>query len=81
MRWMHRDITPQNILLFEARPEQSQPIRAGLCDFGKLSNNSTGTDTVLATWNLLPPEITQGQSNKYSQSINLWMLALALTYM
>lgn len=76
--WIHRDVTPQNILLFKARPEQSQPARAALCDFGKLCLRKTNTNTALAAWDFLPPEIVQGQSNVYDQCIDIWMLALAL---
>lgn len=78
--WMHRDITRQNILFIEARPLQSQPERAALFDFGKLCQSSTDTYTALAAWPNLPPEIEQYRSNSYSQSIDVWMLALTLTH-
>lgn len=71
--WMHRDITQQNILYFEGDPP-----RATLCDFGKLHLEKTDTYTALAAWDYLPPEIVQGRSNWYNQSIDVWMLALAL---
>ncbi|KAL9062990.1 MAG: hypothetical protein Q9161_009673 [Pseudevernia consocians] len=76
--WMHRDITKQNILLFEARPERPQPPRAALCDFGKLCFHKTDTVTTLAAWEYLPPELVPDQFNEYNQSIDIWMLALAL---
>jgi len=71
--WMHRDISQQNILYFPGNPP-----RATLCDFGKLHLGKTDTYTVLAAWDYLPPEIVEGRSNCYSQSIDIWMLALAL---
>ena len=71
--WMHRDITRQNILYFKGDPPE-----AALCDFGKLCFSKTDTYTALAAWNSLPPEIVQGESNPYDQSIDIWMLALAL---
>ena len=71
--WMHRDITRQNILYFKGDPPE-----AALCDFGKLCLSKTDTYTALAAWNNLPPEIVQGESNPYDQSIDIWMLALAL---
>ena len=71
--WMHRDITTQNILYFKGDPAE-----AALCDFGKLHRGKTHTDTGIAAWNYLPPEIVQGASNTYNQSIDIWMLALAL---
>ena len=71
--WMHRDITRQNILYFKGDPPE-----AALCDFGKLCLNKTDTYTGLAAWSNLPPEIVVGESNVYDQSIDIWMLALAL---
>ena len=71
--WMHRDVTRQNILYF-----QGDPPEAALCDFGKLCLNKTDTYTSLAAWSNLPPEIVEGESNAYDQSIDIWMLALAL---
>ena len=71
--WMHRDITTQNILYFKGTPPE-----AALCDFGKLHLGRTDTDTMLAAWNFLPPEIVQGDSRTYYQSIDIWMLAYAL---
>lgn len=73
--WMHRDITQQNILYFKGDPPE-----AALCDFGKLCFSKTDTYTALAAWNYLPPEIVEGQSNPYDQSIDIWMLALALVH-
>ena len=76
---MHRDITPQNILLF---PSEEGP-RAVLCDFGKFCNKATDTNTALAAWQYLPPEIQRKQDgeelNTYGQAIDIWMLGLALT--
>lgn len=71
--WMHRDISRQNILYFKGEPP-----RAALCDFGKLYPGKTDTNTVLAAWVYLPPEIVEGGFYYYNQSIDVWMLALAL---
>nr|AUW31023.1 putative kinase [Cladonia uncialis subsp. uncialis] len=71
--WMHRDITRQNILYFNGNPPE-----AALCDFGKLCFRKIDTYTGLAAWSNLPPEIVEGESNPYNQSIDIWMLALAL---
>ena len=71
--WMHRDITRQNILYFKGDPPE-----AALCDFGKLCLKKIDTYTSLAAWSNLPPEIVQGESNPYDQSIDIWMLGLSL---
>ena len=71
--WMHRDITVTNMLYFKGPPTE-----AALCDFGKLYFGKTDTDTSLAAWAYLPPEIVQGESKTYNQSIDIWMLAYAL---
>lgn len=76
--YMHRDITRQNILFFEARPQRSQLERAALCDFGKVHFGKSDTNTRLAAWDFLPPEIVEGKSRPYDHSIDVWMLALAL---
>lgn len=71
--WIHRDINPRNILFIE-----SEPKHAGLCDFGKVCTTSTATETAIAAWMYLPPEIQQGRKEVYGQKIDIWMLALAL---
>lgn len=76
--YMHRDITRQNILFFEAKPQRSQPERAALCDFGKVYQGASSTYTRLAAWANLPPEIVPGKANPYGHKIDVWMLALAL---
>ncbi|KAL8712077.1 MAG: hypothetical protein Q9220_003510 [cf. Caloplaca sp. 1 TL-2023] len=73
---MHRDITPMNILVF---PHQEFP-QATLCDFGKFCEFPTDFDTKLAAWHFLPPELQKEQMNIYDQKLDIWMLALALTY-
>ena len=73
---MHRDITPMNLLIF---PYQDPP-QATLCDFGKFCQNSTDVDTKLAAWKFLPPELKEGHKNPYNQSLDVWMLGLALMY-
>lgn len=73
--WMHRDITPMNILYFSREPEH-----AALCDFGKLCKSRTHTFTALAAWKFLPPEIAPNRVKIYNQKIDIWMLGLALVY-
>ena len=73
--WMHRDVTVTNILYFKGPPAE-----AALCDFGKLHLGKTDSDTSLAAWKFLPPEIVQGESKTYNQSIDIWMLGYALVY-
>ncbi len=74
--WMHRDINPKNILYFP-----DKPAHAALCDFGKLFRRPTDTDTILAAWCWLPPEIVKGEKRTYNQKIDMWMLSHALLYM
>ena len=76
--WMHRDVTLQNILYFEARKDCEEREKAGLCDFGKICFIIEATETALAAWKFLPPEIVKGESRVYNLSIDMWMLALAL---
>lgn len=76
--YMHRDITRQNILFIEAQPQRSQLERAALCDFGKVYLGKSDTDTRLAAWASLPPEIVEGKHYGYNHKIDIWMLALAL---
>lgn len=78
--FMHRDITRQNILFFEAQPQRSQLERAALCDFGKVYFGNSNTDTRLAAWAFLPPEIVEGKHDAYNHRIDIWMLALALVH-
>lgn len=78
--WMHRDITPNNILLIEDNPNKSEPERAVLCDFGKVCLKGMDTNTAIAAWYYLPPEVVQFSSAAYNQSIDVWMLAHALVH-
>lgn len=71
--WMHRHITPMNILYFAEEPEH-----AGLCDFGKICRADTDTETALAAWKWLPPEIMKGRNGTYDQKIDICMLGYAL---
>lgn len=73
---MHRDITPMNILIF---PHEDPP-KAALCDFGKFCSAPTDVETRLAGWQFLPPELQKDQKNEYDQTLDIWMLGLALTY-
>lgn len=71
---MHRDITQMNILFF---PYQ-QPPQASLCDFGKFCDTSKATDTCLAAWQYLPPELEKAKQYQYGQALDIWMLGLAM---
>ncbi|KAL8956459.1 MAG: hypothetical protein Q9193_006030 [Seirophora villosa] len=73
---MHRDITPMNILVF---PYEDPP-QATLCDFGKFCDTPTHTDTRLAGWQFLPPELQKDRRQPYDQKLDIWMLGLALSY-
>ncbi len=57
---------------------KGDPPEAALCDFGKLYLKKIDTYTGLAAWSNLPPEIVEGNFNPYDQSIDIWMLDLAL---
>lgn len=71
--WMHRDITPMNVLYFPREPRH-----AGICDFGKLHQATTSTVEEIAAWKWLPPEIQKGKHQKYDQKIDIWLLAYTL---
>ena len=73
--WMHRDITPKNVLYFD-----QEPAHAGLCDFGKLCRSTADNVTTLAAWRWLPPEIVENQRRTYNQKIDVWMLGYTLLY-
>ena len=73
--WMHRDITPMNVLYFS-----TEPAHAALCDFGKLCRSKTDNVTTLAAWRWLPPEISENQRRTYDQKIDVWMLGYTLLY-
>ena len=71
--WIHRDINPANILYYPSEK------RAALCDFGKVSFQPTNTNTAIANWMYLPPEMKQdGKTRFYGQKIDVWMLGFAL---
>lgn len=70
--WMHRDITPNNVLVF------TKPVRAVLCDFGRLCKRKTSTNTAIAAWDWLPPEIQKSKNYVYNQSVDIWELGLTL---
>ena len=73
--WMHRDITPMNVLYFSI-----EPAHAAICDFGKLCRSKTDNVTTLAAWRWLPPEISENQRRTYDQKIDIWMLGYTLLY-
>ena len=78
--WIHGDITPMNILYWPPTP--SSPSCAKLCDFGKTMLTTTETETRLAAWDFLAPEILMPRlgSHRYNQKIDVWGLGLALVY-
>ena len=71
--WIHRDITPMNMLFFDVESKH-----AAIFDFGKISFTKTARETNLAAWQYLPPEIEKDKSQVYGQKIDIWMLGLAL---
>lgn len=79
--WMHRDITRQNIVYFPGI--DAAPPRAALIDFGKVCFQSASTNSHIAHWFNLPPEVTMAAKDRhhavvYGQKIDIWMLALSL---
>ena len=70
--WMHRDITPANVLVFQ------QPLRAALCDYGKLCQEPRSNVTTLAAWTFLPQELKPEKSYTYDQKIDIWLLGHTL---
>ena len=78
--WIHGDITTMNILYWPSTP--SSPSRAKLCDFGKMMLKTTETETRLAAWQFLAPEILMPGlgRHRYDQKIDVWGLGLALVY-
>ena len=71
--WMHRDLSPQNLLFFDGeKPE------AKICDFGKVSFKPTSTYNYIANFCFLPPEITNEQKEPYGQSLDIWLLGQSL---
>ena len=71
--WMHRDITPMNVLYFPCEPRH-----AGICDFGKLHQAKTSIVEEIAGWKWQPPEIQKGKNQRYDQKIDIWLLAYTL---
>ncbi|KAL8856036.1 MAG: hypothetical protein Q9178_007345 [Gyalolechia marmorata] len=71
---MHRDITQTNILFFPYH----EPPEARLCDFGKFCYDNKATDTRLAAWQFLPPELEKGEQHSYEQALDIWMLGFAM---
>ena len=71
--WMHRDITPMNVLYFPREPRH-----AGICDFGKADQARTSTVEEIAGWKWLPLEIQKGKQQRYDQKIDIWLLAYTL---
>ncbi|KAK3174030.1 hypothetical protein OEA41_001274 [Lepraria neglecta] len=76
---MHRDITPMNVLYFSQEPKH-----AAFCDFGKICYSKTDTDSGIANWLWLPPEIEEknnpAERNTYDQKIDVWMLGITILY-
>lgn len=73
--WIHRDITPMNVLYFPGEPKH-----AALCDFGKVCRSRTHHDTALAGWYWLPPEMKEHSHCTYNQRIDIWLLGYTLLY-
>ena len=71
--WMHRDITRNNLLYFHEKLS-----RAALCDFGKVHFEITSRDPYIANQAFVPPEVIPKGNKLYTQSLDIFMLGLAL---
>ncbi|CDW86010.1 nek [Stylonychia lemnae] len=70
--FIHRDISPQNILVF-----QDQIIK--ICDFGFVSYGEQ-TNANVGKQDFVAPEVYSGNQN-YNKSIDIWSLGLTLYYL
>ena len=66
--YMHRDISPKNLLIVSLKP----PI-AAICDYGKAAQKPTSSNTFIGPIYLLAPEVQQ--NNPYTNKIDVWSLA------
>ncbi len=73
---MHCDINRQNILYFHGG--NGRRPRAALTDFGKFIPSASSCEEGIENRHFLPPEIKTGEGKKYTQLIDVWMLAYAL---
>ncbi|KAI1373336.1 kinase-like protein [Hypoxylon crocopeplum] len=72
---MHRDISPNNLLLFS---DASEPPRAGICDFGKAVQAVRAHETGIGPIHTVAPEVwatTLSPTKPYTQAIDIWSLA------
>ncbi|KAH8743999.1 kinase-like domain-containing protein [Diaporthe sp. PMI_573] len=68
---MHRDISPQNLLVFS-----HQPPTAAICDFGKSKQGTKGNKTSLGPPAFTAPEV--GNQEEYTNSIDVFSLGLSM---
>lgn len=68
---MHRDLTTKNLLVISLAP----PV-AVICDWGKVSNATTDTNTYLGPIHTLAPEVYHSKL-PYNNKIDVWSLAYA----
>ncbi|ROW02423.1 hypothetical protein VMCG_06031 [Cytospora schulzeri] len=68
---MHRDISPNNLLVFSL-----QPPSAAICDFGKSKQGTKGIQRGLGPLTFTAPEV--GTQEEYTNSIDVFSLALSM---
>ncbi|KAE8551676.1 hypothetical protein EYB25_005566 [Talaromyces marneffei] len=81
---IHRDIKPQNILVF-----QKDPIWIKIGDFGSskvIQKNESGPNSLVGTENFAAPEILQlldnaPETSEYTNAVDLWSVGCVLYYL
>ncbi|CDW77306.1 UNKNOWN [Stylonychia lemnae] len=71
--FIHRDISPQNILVFE-----DQSIK--ICDFGFVSYGEQ-TQNLVGKLDYIAPEVSSYEDQSYGNSIDIWSLGIVLYYL
>ena len=69
--FMHRDISPKNLLVVSLDPP-----RAAICDYGKAVRKEHSTNSYIGPIFTLAPEVQQ-HGPRYSRLIDIWSLAYA----
>ena len=71
--YMHRDVSPKNILVMSKVPAQ-----AALCDYGKAVKAETATLKTIGPTPFLAPEV--GKVEGYTNKIDIWGFGLVCCY-
>ncbi|KAF3763557.1 kinase-like protein [Cryphonectria parasitica EP155] len=71
---MHRDISPQNLLVFSCQAPPASA--AAICDFGKAKKALWGTKAALGPLSFTAPEV--GHQEKYTNAIDIFSLGLSI---